>query len=472
VQNTTQLAPLVVVLALAAMAAWGAVALFLTTYRYIRATPLQRRRMRHGWKIARRWRRLAPNLGLARVDENTKGAKDLNGKVKKPVTVVPKLKVFPEPWGIRAILQTIPKVGIEEVDKASGWLADAWDCETIEVKRLAAGLVEINGIVGNPLDEHQPYTWPDASDWVLPMGHNPWMRHVGIPLKQLSGIKVAGMPGYGKTMLMLGWMASLANRASVQFAVFDGKTADPRYGDWGEAGSRAMFVVGDNPETANQRLTDLVRLIKDRPAALVEERGTHKFWKQGPTETNPLVLVLMDECHNYSDTKGLTGKDKQVIESNQRMMQTISKEGRGLGVIGIFSTQKQTGDAIPTAVRDNLEVGVCFPTFTIDAAEAALGAGIRKDEANDPTAMVDKERFSGVCIVTGVPGLGGHYDRVRIGDLDEDGLPAWIANTAHLRRDIIPAAAPTVRDASAPTADQSAGTSVPLQKPTRRRKSA
>ncbi|MFE6872854.1 cell division protein FtsK, partial [Kitasatospora sp. NPDC057692] len=60
------------------------------------------------------------------------------------------------------------------------------------------------------------------------------MRQVGIPLKQLSGIKVAGMPGYGKTMLMLAWMASLANRASVQFAVFDGKTADPRYGDWGE----------------------------------------------------------------------------------------------------------------------------------------------------------------------------------------------------------------------------------------------
>ncbi|MFE6919344.1 hypothetical protein ACFVDJ_35680, partial [Streptomyces rubiginosohelvolus] len=240
--DSLRLAPLVVGLALVALAAWGAVALFLTTYRYIRATPLQRRRMRHAWKIARRWRRLAPNLGLARVDENTKGVKDLNGKVKKPVTVVPRLKVFPEPWGIRAVLQTIPKVGIDEVDKAAGWLADAWDCQTIEVKRLAAGLVEITGIVGNPLDEHQPYVWPETADWVLPMGHNPWMRQVGIPLKQLSGIKVAGMPGYGKTMLMLAWMASLANRASVQFAVFDGKTADPRYGDWGEAGARAMFV--------------------------------------------------------------------------------------------------------------------------------------------------------------------------------------------------------------------------------------
>ncbi|MFI6158305.1 hypothetical protein ACIBCA_37095 [Kitasatospora sp. NPDC051170] len=465
------LAPLVMILTLVGLVAWGAARLFITTYRYIRATKLQRLRMRQGWAVARRWRRLAPNVGLARVDENTKGRKDWQGKTAKPVTVVPKMKVFPESWGIRAVIKTIPKVGVEEVEKAGGWLADAWGCQTVEVKRLAAGLVEVRGIIGNPLDDHLPYVWPDQDEWILPMGHNPWMRQLAIPLRQLSGIKVAGLPGYGKTMLMLAWMASLANRANVQFAIFDGKTSDPRYGDWGQAGARAMFVVGDNPETANQRLTELVRLLKDRPAALVEERGTHKFWKHGPTEANPLVLVLMDECHNYSDTKGLTGKDKQVIESNQRMMQTISKEGRGLGVIGIFTTQKQTGDAIPTAVRDNLEVGISFACFTLEGAEAALGSGIRQDEPNHPTALIDKDANTGVCVVTGVPGLGGRYDRIRVGDLDEDQLPAFIASTAHLRRDIIPAAAPTVVDVSA----ESAGASVPLQKDTkttRRRKAS
>lgn len=72
----------------------------------------------------------------------------------------------------------------------------------------------------------------------------------------------------------------------------------------------------------------------------------------------------------------------------------------------------------------------------------------------------------------GVPGLGGRYDRVRIGDLDEDQLPAFVASTSHLRRDVIPAAAPTVVDASTVQADKPAGTSVPTQKTTRRRKSA
>lgn len=463
------LAPLVMILTLVGLVAWGAARLFIATYRYIRATPFQRIRIRHAWRVGRQWKRLAPNVGLARIDENTKGRKDWQGKTAKPITVVPRMKCFPEPWGIRAVVKTIPKVGVEEVEKAGGWLADAWGCETVEVKRLAAGLVEVRGIVGNPLDEHLPYAWPAVDEWVLPMGHNPWMRQVAIPLRQLSGIKVGGLPGFGKTMLMLAWMASLSNRANVQFAIFDGKTSDPRYGDWGEVGSRAMFVVGDNPETANQRLTELVRLLKDRPAALVEERGTHKFWKHGPTEANPLVVIFMDECHNYSDVKGLTGKDKQVVENNQRMMQTIAKEGRALGVLGVFGTQKQTADALPTAVRDNLEVGVCFPVFTTDAAEAALGPGIRKDEANDPSALVDKDSNVGVCVVTGVPGLGGRYDRIRVGDLDEDQLPGFIAATAHLRRDVIPAAAPTIVDVSA---EQSAGASVPLQKKTNRRKTA
>jgi DNA segregation ATPase FtsK/SpoIIIE, S-DNA-T family len=467
-----EMAPLFAGIALAVLVGWGAFRLFYASYSYIRATPLQRARMRHGWRVARTWKRLAPNVGLARVDENTRGRQGFDGKPAKPITVIPKIKVFPEPWGLRVLARTIPKVGIDEFDKAAGWLADAWGCQTVEVTRAQAGLVELRGLVGNPLDDHFPYVIPDGDRWALPLGRNPWGREIEIPLKELSGIKVAGMPGYGKTMLMLGWLASLASRSQVQFAVFDGKTSDPRYGDWGEVGQRAMFIVGDNPETANQRLTELVRLLKDRPAQLVAERGTHKFWKEGPTTTIPLVLVVMDECHNYIDANGLRGKDKELIESNQRLMKTIAKEGRGLGVLPIVGTQKQTSDAIPTAVRDNLEVGVCFAVATLDGAEAAIGSAIRQDEENQPTRLLDKDRFVGVCVVTGVPGLGAQYDRIRVGDVDEPAMLQLVGTAGHLRRDVIPAAAPTVRDVSS-TADESVGASVPLQKNnTRRRKTA
>lgn len=465
-------APLLVFLFAGILTTWGAVWLFITTFKYLRATPLQRIRMRHAWRITRRWRRLAPNVGLARIDESTRGRQNLNGNTAKPVTVVPKIKVFPEPWGIRARAATIPKVGIDEYDRAAGWLADAWGCETVEVQRIAAGLVELRGLVGNPLDEHFPYQFPADDEWQLPVGRNPWTREINIPLRELSGIKVAGMPGYGKTMLMLGWFGSLANRPEVQFALFDGKTSDPRYGDWGEFGQRAMFIVGDNPETAHQRLTELVRLIKDRPAQLVTERGTHKFWKHGPTTTIPLVLVVMDECHNYIDASGLRGKDKELIESNQRLMRTVAKEGRGLGILPIVGTQKQTSDAIPTAVRDNLEVGVCFATFTIDGAEAALGNGIRKDDQNQPTTLIDKDRYAGVCIITGVSGLAGRYDRVRVGDIDEDQMIQLVNSSIHHRQDLIPAAGSTLRDASAPVLSGAEALLKKKQKPNTQKKAS
>lgn len=464
-------APLFAGIALAVLVGWGAFRLFLTSYRYLRATPIQRTRMRHAWRVSLRWRKVAPNLGLARIDETTKGRTGADGKAVKPVVVVPKLVVHPEPWGIRALVKTIPKVGVEEFERAAGWLADAWECETVEVKRIKSGIIEVRGLVGDPLADHQPYDFPAAGAWELPIGHNPWGRQITIPLRELSGIKVAGMPGYGKTMLQLGWFGSLVSRPEVQFAIFDGKTADPRYGDWGEVAQRAMFVVGDNPETAHQRLVELVRLLKDRPAALVAERGTHKFWKHGPTVENPLIVVEMDECHNYIDAQGLRGKDKELIEANQRLMRTITKEGRALGLLPIVATQKQTSDAIPTAVRDNLEVGVCFATFTLDGAEAALGSGIRKDEPNQPIHLIDKATSVGLCVVTGVPGLGGRYDRVRVGDVDEGLVVELARGSVDLRRNVIPAPAPVVRDASAP-ADQTAGASVPLQKPARRKKAS
>lgn len=437
-------------------------------YAYLRASPAQRLRIRHAWRIGRQWRKAAPNLGLARVDQNTKGVTDWKGQKKTAINVIPRLKAFPEPWGIRAIVKTIPKVGIEEFEKSAMWIADAWGCQTVECTRLKAGLIEVRGLVGNPLDEHFPYEFPQEN-WALSLGRNPWGEMVTIPLKDLSGIKVAGVPGFGKTMLQLGWLATFAGRIEVQYAVFDGKTSDPRYGDWGEVGERAMFIVGDNPETANQRLTELVRMLKDRPERLVAERGTHKFWKHGPTAENPLVMVVMDECHNYIDSSGLRGADKELIEANQRMMRTLAKEGRGLGLLLVVATQKQTGDAIPTAVRDNLGVGICFAVFTIDAAEAALGKGIRDDDANDPTELNDPQRFTGVCVATGVPGLGGRYARVRVGDIDEDSLTNYVRSTVQLRRNLIPAAGPAVRDAAAGT--ESAGP-VPMQKKTRRRKSA
>jgi len=428
--------------------AWGLVAvlaaglLAVTIVRYLprglrlmRAGAFERYVLKASWKAKREWKHLAIALGLSYTDPRTVGKTDTQGRALKPQQRFPLIKVMPQPYGLLARVATIPKVGLKQLDAASQHIADAWGCETVEVKQLDPKWVELKGLMRDPLSEAFAANYTLDAHWRLYLGKDPWGNDLWIPLKELSGIKMAGMPGYGKTMLLSGWAAKLSQSSLVQFVIFDGKTRDPQYGDWGYFANRAVILVGDNPEDANKALTKVVEYIKTRQESLHAERGTHKFWKHGPSLINPLMLVILDECHNYTDSAGLRGGPKELIEANQRLCRTLAKEGRGLGVIGIFATQKQTGDAIPTAVRDLLEVGVSFATATMDGAEAALGSGIRKDEANDPTAMIDKERFVGIAVAGGVPGRRG-YTRFRTETHDEDDLIDLVFLSSHLRRDV------------------------------------
>jgi DNA segregation ATPase FtsK/SpoIIIE, S-DNA-T family len=394
------------------------------------------------WRAKRGWRSLALALGLYYATEDRK---DLQGRTVKGQKRYPLLKVHAAPYGVVARLATIPKVGLTEVEKAAQHIADAWGCETVEVRQLNPKWLELKGLMRDPLSELvEPHYLMD--DWYVILGRDPWGETIRVPLRELSGFKVAGMPGYGKTMLILGWVARLCQSPLFQVITFDGKVRDPQYGSWAALRDRAVLQVGDDPQEANEALKKIADFIKTRPAALVQERGTHKFWKNGPSLINPLVFVVIDECHNYIDTTGLTGPRKALVEENKRLCQTITKEGRELGVIGVFGTQKQTGDAIPTAVRDNLEVGISFAVATLDAAEAALGSGIRKDEPNDPTQLIDKERYVGVAVAGGVPGRRG-YTRFRTEQHDDDELERLIAATAPDRRDIFAPSLHLVTDA-------------------------
>lgn len=370
-------------------------------------------------------------LGLAQ----TYKREHRDGKVQTRV-VRPRVQVAAQPWGVRVRMGTVPGVGINEVDREAQHLADRWGAEQLVIERLPRGTVEMRALLNDQTRYPRPYAWPKPDEWVLPIGHNAWGELVTIPLRNLSGIKEGGLGGFGKTVLLMAWAAALAPRPEVQFAFFDGKVRNPAYGDWGRFADRAMFLVGDDPKEAGDKLGELAELVKLRPELLQRERGTHDFWEHGPTEDNPLVMVVVDEGHNYVDIGGVDKPTRELIEANQRKMRTLAKEGRQFGVLLIFATQKGTADAFPTAIRDNLEVGVCFAVSTLEAGEAPLGPGIRADKANHPTELRDKSRYVGVCVVTGVPGLAGRFARVRVGDIDLAELAAVVAASVDYRRDL------------------------------------
>lgn len=382
-------------------------------------------------RIRRWWRQDSVILGLSQ----TYRRESRDGKVQNRI-VRPRIHVAAQPWGVRVRMGTVPGVGINEVDREAQHLADRWGAEQLVIERLPRGTVEMRALLNDQTAYPRPYAWPMPDEWVLPIGHNAWGELVTIPMRNLAGGKVTGIGGFGKTVLLMAWAGALAPRPEVQFAFFDGKVRNPAYGDWGRFADRAMFLVGDDPKAANDRLGELEELVKLRPELLQRERGTHDFWTHGPSVDNPLVVVVVDEGHNYVDIGGVDKPTRELIESNQRKMRTLAKEGRQFGVLLIFATQKGTADAVPTAIRDNLEFGVCFAVSTLEAGEASLGPGIRADKANHPTLLRDKSRYVGVCVVTGVPGLAGKFARVRVGDIDVADLTAVVAASVEHRCDL------------------------------------
>jgi hypothetical protein len=95
-------------------------------------------------------------------------------------------------------------------------------------------------------------------------------------------------------------------------------------------------------------------------------------------------------------------------------------------------TQRATGDAIPTRIRDNCQVAISFATRTLDGAVAALGEEIRQHPEASPVLLNDPV-YVGVA-VTSLPGRPG-FHRVRTPQVDHHQVAAIIRVTAGLRAD-------------------------------------
>jgi S-DNA-T family DNA segregation ATPase FtsK/SpoIIIE len=361
--------------------------------------------------VRARWPWDARNLGLVLVDETTRHRRQLlTGHVLPPQVIYPHAIFEAAPNGMRCSLSTLPGVGLDEVTKAARHLANAWGCLRVEVCQDGPGRLLLRGHLSDPLA--QPWAIiPDGrplDDWCLHVGADEDGEAVRLPLSNLSGVTVAGVPGTGKTSLQRWWLCQLAGHPAAQIAVLDGKVLDPRDGDYGALTGRCFATVGDDLREANRLLEGLYQLSRDRSAWLRANRGTAQFWEHGPTVDCPLVLVVVDESHTY--VTAAARKDKDLCEANTWYLTKLAKEGRSRGVVTVFITQKQTADAIPTAIRDVCQVGISFGVRTMDGAVAALGDEIRQYPEIAPTGLIGRQ-WTGVAVMR-LPDRAG-FHRVR-----------------------------------------------------------
>ena len=102
------------------------------------------------------------------------------------------------------------------------------------------------------------------------------------------------------------------------------------------------------------------------------------------------------------------------------------RKGRNVAIQVMLLTQRATGDAIPTRIRDNCQVAISFATRTVDGAVAALGEEIRQHPDASPVLLNDPA-YVGVA-VTSLPGRPG-FHRVRTPQVDHHQVAAIIRAT-------------------------------------------
>ncbi|MFE3927857.1 cell division protein FtsK [Streptomyces sp. YIM B13508] len=430
-------APVLVGVILACFTVWGVV----WVVRYLLADSMMRASIRQAVRVRTRWKRFAPMAGLSVTDKTPAPLASLNtdGKPPKPRVLTPALKVKPDRFGVVVRASCLPKVGLEEFQKAAPYIADAWRCTRVSVSQDKPGHVLIRGVRVDPLITKTTHTpsgkVPEKlATWHL--GVDEYAQAVSVDLAEVPGVTVAGLPGFGKTSLINRFICDTAPSPAVQFAVADGKVMAAHEGDYADLMGRLFAFAGSDLKDANALFWKVVRLRRARSTAIKTVLGRKDMWHGGPSVTWPWVVLIIDEAHTYfRDHKGSDKESKALAAlaaQNARLVEELVKMGRSVGILVILATQKSTGDAIPTFIRDVCPVGLSFAQKTADAAVAALGDDIREWPDASPT-LLQEPAYVGVAVMK-TNGRKG-FTRLRTPYVSEEDSAHVAARTAHLTAD-------------------------------------
>ena len=158
-----------------------------------------RERTRQARRLAAEWPLLAQTLGLGYRDQWTRQHR------------FPAAEFIADDQGITATVAAIAEAGMADYQQAAGYLADTWGCVSVRAEQQGPGLIRLRGLRRDPL---LAPAWVDLSgmapasleSWWLGWAEDSSPMHVR--LAEVSGIVVAGLAGFGKTMLVAHLSAS------------------------------------------------------------------------------------------------------------------------------------------------------------------------------------------------------------------------------------------------------------------------
>jgi S-DNA-T family DNA segregation ATPase FtsK/SpoIIIE len=382
-----------------------------------------RQRDRYGRRLAAEWPLLAQTLELGYRDQWTRQHR------------FPVAEFAADGQGVTATVAAIAGAGLADYQKAAGYLADTWGCVTVRAEQQGPGLIRLRGLHRDPLLAPALVDLPGTAPASLTSWWLGWAEDsspVHVRLAEVSGMVVAGLAGFGKTMLVAHLLGQLAPSPVVQFVLVDGKGGP----DYDRLVPRAWLHAKDDLTAVRDVLRRVHRLMLARQTSIAQVLGVTDAWHLGPSPSWPLVVVVIDEAHTFfHERKGTSPEVKAhnaLVAELSRLVEELIRKGRNVAIGVMLLTQRATGDAIPTRIRDNCQVAISFATRTLDGAVAALGEEIRQHPDASPVLLNDPA-YVGVA-VTSLPGRPG-FHRVRTPQVDHHQVAAIIRATAGLRAD-------------------------------------
>jgi S-DNA-T family DNA segregation ATPase FtsK/SpoIIIE len=382
-----------------------------------------RERTRQARRLAAEWPVLAQTLGLGYRDQWTRQHR------------FPTAEIVVDDQGVTATVAAIAGAGLADYQRAAGYLADTWGCVSVRAEQQGPGLIRLRGLRLDPLLAPALVDLSGMAPASLTAWWLGWAEDaspVFIRSAEVSGTVVGGLAGFGKTMLVAHLLGQLAPSPAVQFVLIDGKGGP----DYDRLMPRAWLSAKDDLGQVREVLRQVHRLMVDRQASIAQVLGVTDAWHLGPSPSWPLVVMVIDEAHTFfHERKGTSAEVKAhnaVVAELSRLVEELIRKGRNVAIQVMLLTQRATGDAIPTRIRDNCQVAISFATRTLDGAVAALGEEIRQHPDASPVLLNDPV-YVGVA-VTSLPGRAG-FHRVRTPQVDHHQVAAIIRATTGLCRD-------------------------------------
>jgi hypothetical protein len=341
----------------------------------------------------RRWRFTAANLGLVRSGERPTGLFGRPG----PVSFVPRVvSVTPAPYGADAVVVGVPGQDLGTWSAACGRLASVLAVTAVTVSEPTPNRFVLELRARDPLaDAITESELVRPMDVSLVLGVTESGEWTELRLANHSGIVVCGAPGSGKSAWLSSAVGGLLTYGDIQLLLIDGKAGH----DLDALAPRAYSYLSgpdrSDPLSVLMALRDVQSVMRRRlNNALRWFEGAPNYWSHGPHVEHPVVLVVMDEAQSYLDPRSAITKDEKALLSEiQSVTMDLIKKGRSAGIVVVLATQKSTVDAIPSAIRDQCGLRVCFRVATREAAEAALGQ--LPDGAPSP---IGQDRGIGVAV--------------------------------------------------------------------------